>query len=229
MLTMMNGMTHPEPSPKLRLKKRWRNGMGSSGYSPIPKTSNSQAQTAGPWPYRSFRAFRQIDNVSMVSQPAPRSTLHAPRSTPPPRSLLHTTERLPNLIVQLVKLALDILLALGVGRLELHLRQLEDDIGRRVADLHKRSSISTDQSRNHRSAKSSPPWSTSCRSTRRRAGPARRTRQSCGAYPPSCRRGSIGRTRRYRSAGGSRPGRVSGAHGITTQTIQHGSHRFDPP
>jgi hypothetical protein len=76
---------------------------------------------------------------------------------------------------------------------------------------------------------SSPPWSTSCRSTRRRAGPARRTRQSCGAYPPSCRRGSIGRTRRYRSAGGSRPGRVSGAHGITTQTIQHGSHRFDPP
>lgn len=56
--------------------------------------------------------------------------------------LLHSTESLADLIVQLVKLPLDVLLGLSVGRLELHLGELVHDIAAGVADL----SMSPDRS-----------------------------------------------------------------------------------
>jgi hypothetical protein len=105
------------------------------GYSPIPKhpKPGTATNTATSSWASSVHFDKSVRVYGITTRPTIHSTLHAP--PPPPRSLLHTTESLPNLIVQLVKLALDVLLALGVGRLKLHLRQLEDDIGCRVADL----------------------------------------------------------------------------------------------
>lgn len=49
--------------------------------------------------------------------------------------LLQSSERLGHLVVELVKLAADVPLALSVGRLEFHLRQLVHDVGGCVSDL----------------------------------------------------------------------------------------------
>ena len=52
-------------------------------------------------------------------------------------SLLQSTERLAHLAVYLLKLARNVLFTLRVGRLKLHLRQLEHDVGSGIANLVK--------------------------------------------------------------------------------------------
>jgi hypothetical protein len=59
------------------------------------------------------------------------------RNTAQPHLLLQTPEGLLDLLVQLIELARDILLALCIGRFELHLRELERDIACRIPDLRR--------------------------------------------------------------------------------------------
>lgn len=57
------------------------------------------------------------------------------------RLLLQSSESLLDLLIQLVEFACDILLALCVGRFELHLRKLKGDISGAVSDLRGMSAI----------------------------------------------------------------------------------------
>lgn len=86
--------------------------------------------------------------------------------------LLQAPERLLDLLIQLLKLARNILLALRVGRLELHLRQLERAVACCVTDLLRQLLPILD------CVLDSSPWQMSYRSTRQRAASSHSTPQS---------------------------------------------------
>lgn len=116
--------------------------------------------------------------------------------------LIQTSERFLNLLVQLLEFTRDVLLALGVRRLKLHLRQFVRLIRGSIADLIV-SFYSCASKENGSPLRKSYRW------TQQHVVIDRNRQRNTWAYLLSCRKDSIGRTLRYRFAGGNRPTIVS--------------------